>query len=148
VLSDQYDQPLEHILRAPIIFGPSAYDLGFQFLHIDDAARLLISCTTIPVLEGPYNIAGNDVLSLETIADILEKRFIRLPAWVMGLMVSCMSLMVSCMSLMGLLRFGFHDLVRFQLAASTCTQKSDSALGKPVYSSRQALALWRANVPK
>ena len=61
VLSDQYDQPLEHILPTPIIFRPTAYDPGFQFLHIDDAARLLKWCTTIPVLEGPYNIAGNDV---------------------------------------------------------------------------------------
>jgi len=141
VLGGQYNQPVEHILSAPAIFGFRKTESCFQFLHIDDAARALMSCTTIPNLSGVYNIAGADVLTLEAVAGILQKPILRLhPALA--------SLSVGTLKRLAILQFGFKDLLRLHLGSAVSTEKSDFVLGKSLYSSRQALALWRTKIPR
>ena len=82
---------------------------------------------------GPYNIA-EDVLSLETIAGILEN---------LGANAHNDSSMARGGAVLGVLDFGFGDLVRLQSGMPMATTKMASALGTPKLSSRQSLALWR-----
>ncbi len=137
VIDSGRSRPLDAILSAKWLFGPSDYELFFQFLNIDDAANLLLECATTEGMDGAYNIAGGEPLSLDTIGGILEKRVLRMPK-------PLIRATVGGLSRLGLLGFGLGDLVRIQLGMPMCTDKAADALGQPTLTSRQALALWRA----
>ncbi|MEE2786487.1 MAG: NAD-dependent epimerase/dehydratase family protein [Myxococcota bacterium] len=109
----------------------------YQVLHIEDAAQFLLACATQPNLNGAYNIASDEILSLETIAGILEKKLVVLPVW-------ALKVYVSVFARSGALEFSYRDLVRVQLGAPMNTQRMQTVLGRPRLTSRQALALWRA----
>ena len=130
------DPRLDAVLSSRFLFWTPDTRTRFQLLHIDDAARFLVACATRDGLRGAYNIAGDDAISLETIAGILERRLLRLPTW-------AVRWLVTALYRIGVLDFGFGDLVRLQSGVPMATHKMVTALGSPRLTSRQSLALWR-----
>ncbi|MBV70810.1 MAG: hypothetical protein CMH52_05620 [Myxococcales bacterium] len=138
VLSDSPTLALRQLFDAPFLLSSRKNEPRFQFLHIDDAARLLIACTRRSGLSGAYNVAGRDQLTLTAVAGILEKRIIHLPNWSFGFVLNVFA---------RLRLFGFSQsaLVKLQMASALSVQRASESLGEPKLTSRQALALWRTS---
>ncbi|MEE2756342.1 MAG: NAD-dependent epimerase/dehydratase family protein [Myxococcota bacterium] len=136
VLSDSQTLAIRQLFDAPFLLSSQKNEPRFQFLHIDDAARFLITCAHKAGLSGAYNVAGHDQLTLTAVAGILEKRIIHLPNWIFGFVLNIFA---------RLRLFGFSQsaLVKLQLATALSVERASEVLGKPTLTSRQALALWR-----
>ncbi len=139
VIGQGHDSTTNAILSAPYFFGPTGELPVYQFLDAEDAAALLIRCCTVEGLRGAYNIAGAEPLSFAQVAGILEKKSIRLPSVILRLVTAGLSQL-------GMLGFGYVELIRSQMGRPLVTSRADTALGRPRLTSRQALALWRSQI--
>jgi nucleoside-diphosphate-sugar epimerase len=67
------------LVESPYAFAVRGYEVPGQALHEDDAARALL-VATMTDLEGVYNVASDDWVSSERIAEILGQRRVELDA--------------------------------------------------------------------
>ncbi|MCA9539961.1 MAG: NAD-dependent epimerase/dehydratase family protein [Myxococcales bacterium] len=136
VLGPTRGRPIDGVLAQPTLLAPPRRDPVLNFLHIDDAARILLACAAKPGLRGAYNAAGAEPLHLSTVAGILQTRFLQPPAWVV-------SAGVQALSRIGVLPFAVRDVAQLHLGVPLDTTRLVEAIGPPVYTGRQTLAMWR-----
>src|SRR4051812_353011 len=73
------------LLSQPVVLGILGFDPRYQFIHADDIAGVLEHAVRHD-LPGAYNAAGDGVLALSEVADLLGKPFAPvLPPWGTGL---------------------------------------------------------------
>lgn len=89
--------PLTRLLDARRIFAPLGTDARFQFVHEDDATRAIHRLLKSECF-GVFNLAGDGSLTISQIAQLAERRLVRLPAWLLRLLAKCAW------------RFGWSDL--------------------------------------
>lgn len=59
-------------------------DPPFQFVHEDDVARAIVHCLENSIA-GVFNIAGDGMMSLHEAAEMLNRKVVRIPFWVLSL---------------------------------------------------------------
>src|SRR4051795_3037674 len=78
------------LLSLPVIVGILGFDPRYQFIHADDIAGVLEHAVRHD-LPGAYNAAGDGVLALSEVADLLGKPFAPLlPPWGTGLALAAL----------------------------------------------------------
>jgi UDP-glucose 4-epimerase len=70
------------LLDAPRIYGPWRVDPRFQFVHEDDATRAIHRLVKSESF-GVFNLAGDGSLTLSQIAQLAERRLVRLPSFLL-----------------------------------------------------------------
>lgn len=132
--------PLDRLLSLPFVIAPRRGDPLVQFLQAEDAAEVLVRAAATPHLRGCFNAAGAGPVPLSTVAGILEKSTLRLPGW---LMAPALGLLTRTHQLTDGQR-ALREL--HQGVPMTCTRLGELGF-TPRYTTRQALAVWRAGRP-
>lgn len=78
VLGRGVTNTIAHVFAQPAVMGIRGASQRWQFLHQDDIARFLSEATRA-TRTGVVNVAAPDILELEEVADILDKRVVELP---------------------------------------------------------------------
>jgi len=76
-----FDNPLSRYLQKPLVPLPLKTS-QFQFVHEDDLVRVMIMCLE-EKLTGIYNVAGEGTVTFPEMVDLLGKRVLSLPLWLM-----------------------------------------------------------------
>ena len=130
--------PLDAVLRLPWVFGDRSFEPTVQFLHIADAAEVLVRAAAAETLRGPMNAAGGDPMPLSVVAGVLEKRYVPLPR----LLIRPLARLTGTAWTRGV-PAPEYDAIYAADAVDTARLRAE--LGNIVrYTSRQALAVWRA----
>lgn len=80
VLGPNFENPITSIFEKNIITGIAGSSSPFVIIWVDDLVAYLIEAATTDV-EGVYNVAGDETLSLKEIAKALNKPYLAIPAW-------------------------------------------------------------------
>jgi nucleoside-diphosphate-sugar epimerase len=130
--------PLDRLLSLPFVVKPMGRDPLVQFLQADDAAEVFVRAAIAPNLTGAFNAAGADPIPLSAMAGILEKRMFSLPPWLLRPMGGFLSRTHQVTD-------GQRALRELLQGVPLACERLDELGYTPRYTTRQALALWRAN---
>ncbi len=130
-------RPIDGVLGSKRLFvRKDQQTQGIHFIHLSDASSALIRSACASGLNGVYNLAGEEPLSMETVAGILQARLVFLPGGVF-------EVVLKVLDVFGLLPCRPIEFLRLWQGTPVSTRKAEQALGPMRLSSRQALAFWR-----
>jgi len=78
--------PIVRLCESPLLLGPRHLDPAFQFLHVDDATRALYRLVKRGET-GIFNLAAEGRLTLSQVAQLSERRLLRLPLFALRLLM-------------------------------------------------------------
>lgn len=128
--------PLRAVAKMVPILKPVVPDPGFplQLVHHDDVAEAIALAATAPAPPGPYNIAGDGVVTVAEVAKALGGRPVRVPAAAASAASAAVSRLPFIPSMLEWLHVARASVVMD-------TAKAKEELGwRPVYSSAETLA--------
>ncbi|MBI3790610.1 MAG: SDR family oxidoreductase [Gemmatimonadetes bacterium] len=111
-------------------------DAPFAFIHEADVIRCLVRAVSSPVT-GIFNLSGDGALTLEEIAQLLGKRTLVLPAWLL-------TAALAIAKPLGLSRYGPEqvDFLRYRPVLDNAKLKAEFGF-VPAMDSRAAFLTWR-----
>ncbi len=129
---------LDGFLQLPWLPAPMGVDPVTHALHVEDAAELLVRAALQPDVRGAFNAGGGEPLRLSEVAGLLEKPTLALPEW-LGRTAA------GGFRALKLRRDPPADprLLRWSVPL-VCERMHTELDFKPRFTTRQALAVWRA----
>lgn len=80
ILGPDFEGPVVKLFQQRLMVGLMGYEGPFNFIWSEDVVDYLIEGITTEVT-GTFNIAGDKVLSMKAIANMLSKPYLALPDW-------------------------------------------------------------------
>jgi UDP-glucose 4-epimerase len=78
---------ISRLFEGPIVFGARGYDPPVQLIHEDDATRSLFRLFKLRKV-GVFNLAGDGAITIGRMAQMAEKRVVRLPLFLLRFIVA------------------------------------------------------------
>ncbi|QUS54333.1 SDR family oxidoreductase [Pseudovibrio brasiliensis] len=86
VLGTGIDNQITSLFHKPRLLGIAGSDSAFVFIWTQDLARILLRAAT-EAPAGIYNVAGDGALSLQQLGEVLKKPVLKLPSWLLKLVL-------------------------------------------------------------
>ncbi|EEA96394.1 SDR family oxidoreductase [Pseudovibrio sp. JE062] len=86
VLGTGMDNQITSLFHKPRLLGIAGSDSAFVFIWTQDLARILLRAAT-EAPAGIYNVAGDGALSLQQLGEVLRKPVLKLPSWLLKLVL-------------------------------------------------------------
>ena len=86
ILGPHVKSPVSAIFEGPVVISIAGADTPFVMILVDDVATIIVK-GILENREGIYNLAGDGVLSLRQIANMVRKPYVPVPAWLLKLIL-------------------------------------------------------------
>lgn len=136
VLGETVNNQVTALFERPRLLAIAGAASPFTFVHDADLVAVLVRAVASPVA-GVFNVAGNGALAIDEIAQLLGKRVLRMPPWLLGAMLAVAHPL-------GLTRYGPEQVMFLRWRPVLDNRRLREVFGYvPRYTSREAFLAWR-----